>query len=51
MPPRLSSSDPDKNLDTDDYQWAEFNLPPVLRAAAADADDPVPLWPVNPGLG
>ncbi len=54
MPPRLSSNDSDKSFEADDYEWAEFNLPPALHSAGANDDDIShisQLWSVDPGLG
>ena len=57
MPPRLSSNDSDKSFEADDYEWAEFNLPPALRSAGANEADIShishisQLWSVDPGLG
>ena len=51
MPLRLSSNDSDNSFEADDYQWAEFNLPPSLRGTEVDDDDINPLWSVDPGLG
>jgi len=47
MPPRPPASDLDENFEADEYEWAEFNLPPVLRCVDAD-DEPLPHWTIDP---
>lgn len=50
MQPRLSFTVSNQTPEADDYEWAEFNLPPVLCSAEPDIDDASQSRPVDHGL-